>query len=57
VHELLELIRLVLAELLDGDLLLLFLDGGVFLLLGATRKTLPWERALKEVEEHVPNSL
>jgi hypothetical protein len=57
VHKLLELVRLVLAELLDGDLFLLLLDGGVFLLLGATRKTLPWERAFKEVEKDVSNSL
>jgi hypothetical protein len=57
VHELLELIGLVFAELFDGDLLLLFLDGGVFLLLGAARKTLPWKRSFQEVEEDVANGL
>lgn len=56
-HKLLELIGLVLAELFDGDLLLLFLDGGVLLLLGAAWKTLPWERAFEEVEENVPDGL
>ena len=56
-HKLLELVGLVLAELLDGDLLLLFLDGGVFLLLGAARETLPWKRSFQEVEEDVANGL
>jgi hypothetical protein len=57
VHKLLELVGLVLAELLDGDLLLLLFDGGVLLLLGSARKALPWERAFQEVEQDVSNSL
>lgn len=46
VHELLEFLRLVLAKLLDLDLLLLFLDVGVLLGLGSSWKTLPWESTL-----------
>ena len=42
VHELPELLRLVLAEFFDGHFLLLLLDVGVLLLLGSAWETLPW---------------
>ena len=57
VHELSELVWLVLAELLDLNLLLLFLDVGVLLSLGSTWKSLPWERSFQEVQEHMANGL
>ena len=57
VHELLEFLRLVLAELLNLDLLLLFLDVGILLSLGSAGEALPWERALQEVEQHVTDRL
>jgi len=57
VHEFLELIRLVAAELLDRDLLLLLLDGGVLLGLGPARETLPRKRAAQEVEDDVTDGL
>ena len=50
VHEFLELLRLVFAQLLDLDLLLLLLDVGVLLSLGSTWEALPWESTLQEVE-------
>ena len=49
VHELLEFLGLVLAELLDLHLLLLFLDVGVLLGLRSSWKSLPWESTLEEV--------
>ena len=49
VHVLLELLGLVSAEFLDGDLLLLLLDVGVLLLLGSSRKALPGKLSLEEV--------
>lgn len=57
VHELLEFLGLVLAKLLDLDLLLLFLDVGVLLGLGSTWKSLPWESTLEEVEQDVSDGL
>ena len=57
VHEFCKLVRLVLAKLLDFDLLLLFLDVGVLLSLGSTRKTLPWERSFQEIQEHMTDGL
>jgi hypothetical protein len=56
-HELLEFLRLVLAQLLNFDLLLLFLDIGVLLSLRSTWESLPWESTLKEIEEHVADGL
>ena len=57
VHKLLELFWLILAELLNLDLLLLFLDVGVLLGLGSSWKSLPWECAFQEIEEHVTDGL
>ena len=57
VHKFLEFLRLVFAELLDLDLLLLFLDVGVLLSLGSSGEALPWESTLQEVEEHMPDCL
>jgi len=57
VHELFEFVRLVAAKLFNTDLLLLFLDVGVFLLLRSTRKPLPWECPFEEVEEYMTNGL
>ena len=57
VHEFCKLIGLVLAKLLDFDLLLLFLDVGVLLSLGSTWKTLPWERSFQEIQEHMADGL
>ena len=56
-HEFLEFVRLVTTEFFDGDLLLLFLDGGVLLGLRSTRETLPRQRATQEVEDDVTDSL
>jgi len=41
VHELSEFLRLVFAQFLNGDLLLLLFDVGVLLLLGSAGKALP----------------
>ena len=57
VHELLELLWLVLAQLLNASLLLLLLDVGVLLSLGSSGKALPRETASEEVEDHVANGL
>ena len=46
VHEFGELVWLVLAKLFDLDLLLLFLDVGIFFSLGSSWKSLPWKRPL-----------
>jgi hypothetical protein len=43
VHELLEFFGLVLAELLDLDFLLLFLDVGILLGLRSSWESLPWK--------------
>ena len=56
-HVLLELLWLILAELGDLDLLLLLLNVGVFLFLGSTWKTLPWEGSSQEVEQDMANGL
>jgi len=56
-HELLELSRLVLAELCEGHLLLLSFDCGVLLVFGASRKALPRKRATQEVDEYMTDSL
>lgn len=56
-HELLELIWLISAELLDGYLLLLLLNVGILLLLGASWETLPRKNSLQEVEENVTDGL
>jgi hypothetical protein len=43
IHELLELVRLVFAELFNRNLLFLLLDVGVLLSLGSTWEALPWK--------------
>ena len=50
VHELAELVWLVLAQLVNRSLLFLLLDRGVLLGLGSSWQALPWERALHEIE-------
>ena len=50
VHELLEFVWLISAELLNGYLLLLFLNISVFFLLRSTSKSLPWKGPLEEIE-------
>ena len=57
VHELLELGRLVQAELIDGHLLLLALDVIIFFVLRASWEALPRKRSAQEVEQHVANRL
>jgi len=57
VHEFLEFFWLILAELLDLDLFLLFLDVGVLLSLRPSWEALPWESTLQEVEKHMTNGL
>ena len=42
-HEVLELLWLALAELVDGDFLLLFLDVIIFFVLRSSWKSLPWQ--------------
>jgi hypothetical protein len=56
-HELFEFIRLSLAEVGERRLNLLLLDRRVLFVLGAARKSLPRQGALKEVEEHMPDGL
>ena len=50
VHELLKLGRLIEAELVNGDLLLLALDVIIFFVLRTAWQTLPRERATEEIE-------
>ena len=57
VHELSELLWLVFAQLVDGRLFLLLFDGSVLLGLGSAWQTLPWQRALQEVEQDVTDGL
>ena len=57
VHEFLEFFWLILAELLDLHLLLLFLDVGVLLSLRSSWEALPWESTLQEVEKHMTDGL
>ena len=57
VHELLELFRLIAAEVLDGSLLLLLLDVGVLLGLGAAGQALPREGTAQEVKDHMTDRL
>ena len=57
IHELLELLRLVFAEVFDGNLLFLLLDVGILLSLGSAWEALPWERSFQEVKEHMADSL
>jgi len=45
VHELCELVWLVLAKLFDLHLLLLFLDVRILFGLGSSRESLPWQRS------------
>jgi hypothetical protein len=54
-HELLEFLGLIPAELFDGGLLLLLFDVGILLSLGSTGETLPWERTFQKVEDHMTN--
>ena len=56
-HELLELFRLIAAEVLDGSLLLLLLDVGVLLGLGAAGQALPREGTAQEVKDHMTDRL
>lgn len=55
VHELFELFRLIFAELLDSNFLLLFLNVRVLFGLGSAWKSLPGQRTFQEVEQHVTN--
>lgn len=48
---------MTLAQLIDGDLELLLFDVVVLLVLGSARKTLPWETASQEVQQHVSDCL
>ena len=48
---------MTLAQLIAGDLELLLFDVVVLLVLGSARKTLPWETASQEVQQHVSNCL
>ena len=50
VHEFFEFGRLVQAELIHCHFSLLALDVIIFLVLGSTWESLPWERSPKEVE-------
>ena len=43
IHELLELIRLVFAEVINRNLLFLLLDVSILLCLRSTREALPWK--------------
>jgi hypothetical protein len=56
-HELLEFLRQVLAQVVDGRLLLLLLDVGVLLGLRSAGQALPGQRALQEVENDMTNGL
>ena len=56
-HELLELVRVTAAELLERQLDLLLLDSCVLFILGSTWESLPGELALEEVQNHVPDTL
>ena len=56
-HKLFKLFGLVLAEVLDRHLPLLFFDVGILFLFVASWKALPWERAFEEIQEHVTNCL
>ena len=56
-HKFEEFAGLVLAKNLKGDFLLLSLDGSIFLILGASWKSLPREGAAQEVEKHVADCL
>lgn len=55
-HELLEFLRLISAELLDGGFLLLFLNVSILLGLGSTRESLPRKRAAQEVKDNMTDS-
>ena len=57
VHKLLELGRLVQAELIDGHLLFFALDVIIFLILRAAWQTLPGQGAAEEVQKNVPDGL
>jgi hypothetical protein len=56
-HEFLKLAGLVHAEFVNGNFLLLTLDVIIFLILRASGKSLPGERAAEEVQKHVANGL
>lgn len=56
-HEFLELVRLALAELVQRNLNLLFLDIAIFLVFTPSGKTLPRQTPLKEVEQYVSDGL
>jgi len=55
VHEFFEFVRLVSAELINGNLLLLLLDIGILLCFGSTWETLPRKRASEEIQKDVSN--
>jgi hypothetical protein len=52
-HEFLELAGLVHAEFVDSNFLLFALDVIIFLILGASGKSLPGEGAAEEVKKHM----
>ena len=56
VHELSEFIGLVFAQVIDGGLLLFLLNGSVLFGLGSSWKSLPRQRAFKEIEDDVSDS-
>jgi len=54
-HEFFEFVRHILAQLINGRLLLLLFNLGVFFLLRSAGKTLPWKCTLQEIKENVAN--
>lgn len=55
VHVILELLRLIQAEFIKTDFLLLSLDVSVLLSLASTWQALPGKRSSQEVDEHMTN--
>ena len=56
VHKLGKFLGLVLAQFLDGDLLLLFLNVIILLLLGSAWKPLPRKWSFQEIEQDMANA-
>ena len=57
VHELLEFLWLVFAELVDRGLLLLLLNIGILFGFGSAGQALPWQRSLQEIQDDVADCL
>jgi len=57
VHELTELLRVTLAQLVHGHLKLLLLNVVVLFVLGASGKALPGQTAAQKVQQHVTDGL